>query len=389
MFKIILLFFSLTSLANEDFASFIQEFKTKALNAGISEKTVNLLDEVKVIKRTLELDKKQPEFSLNFTNYITARLSQWRFETGKPYLYKYDDLFKKIYKKYGLPRHILLAFWGLESNYSKTTGTFKLLDTLATLSYDKRRRVFFSRQLLNALELIDKNIIDNDVKASWAGAMGGVQFMPSNLLAYGVDGDNDGKIDLWHNPIDMFMSAANFLQNIGWHKGEKWGREIVLPADFDYALANLKIKKTLNQWASLGIKNAKGQNLPNSKMLASVIVPMGESGPKFLVYRNFKAIMNWNYSVLYALSVGLMADKFIAKNLLADMPNEPNLKKDDIKFIQKYLNNNGFNAGPVDGVLGSKTQNAVRNYQKTNNLVVDGYVGFKVLENMKQKSTND
>jgi membrane-bound lytic murein transglycosylase B len=204
-----------------------------------------------------------------------------------------------------------------------------------------------------------------------------------------VDFDKDGKINLWDSEADIFNSAANFLSHIGWNKGEKWGREVKLPKVFDYSLANLKIKKNLNEWASLGIKNPDNTKLPTSMLKASLVLPMGYKGPAFLVYRNFRSILNWNRSTLYALSVGILADKLSGKNLKSQPFFEPKLSKNNIKFVQKRLNITGFDAGKVDGVSGKQTRTAVRNYQKYWNLPADGYIGQDLIRQMQSKNKAD
>ena len=292
-------------------------------------------------------------------------------------------------KKYGVPSSILVAFWGLESNYGKHVGKMNLVRSLATLSFDLRRRDFFTQELLILLKLIDQNKIPDDVQGSWAGAMGATQFMPSNVASYAVDANQDGKLDLWTNKQDIFHSSANFLKRIGWHRGERWGEEVLLPKNFNFELTGLKIKKTLQEWQDLGVKLADGRNLSTLSPLppnASLIVPMGHQGPAFLVYRNFHAILRWNRSILYALSVGYLSDQLAGKPILKSKPiNEPALSRKDILSIQKKLNQLGFNAGHADGIAGPRTRSAIRQYQRANNLIVDGYIGSQLLQALKEE----
>jgi membrane-bound lytic murein transglycosylase B len=264
------------------------------------------------------------------------------------------------------------------------TGGLSLVRSLATLSYDKRRREFFSAQLLALLSLIDEHKIPFNAKGSWAGAMGNVQFMPTNVAAYGIDANHDGEIGLWDNTQDIFASAANFLQHIGWKRGQRWGREVNISADFDYQLADLNVKKSVNEWRELGVEMANGTPLPNSKMLASLVLPMGYQGPAFLVYRNFRAIMRWNQSILYALSVGILSDQLIgADKLYAKSIYEPSLSRADVMIIQEQLNQLGFDTGEPDGISGPKTRHAARQYQRANDLPIDGYVGYQLLQRLQ------
>jgi membrane-bound lytic murein transglycosylase B len=214
--------------------------------------------------------------------------------------------------------------------------------------------------------------------------MGNVQFMPTNVATYGIDADQDGEIGLWDNTQDIFASAANFLQKIGWHRGERWGREVSIPQNFDYQLATLKNKKTVNEWQALGVRTAQGQDLPSSTLNASLILPMGYNGPAFLAYRNFRAILRWNHSILYALSVGHLSDRLAGTSQLYAKPiTEPSLSRADVMLIQTQLNKLGFDTGEPDGISGPKTRNATRQYQRANSLPIDGYVGYQLLQQIK------
>jgi membrane-bound lytic murein transglycosylase B len=381
---IILLCMSVNIFAAERFQDFMETIKQQAQTRGVSTQTLSILDTITPNPRILELDNSQAEFSLNFWQYVNSRVSPNRILLGKIEMHQHSQLFQEVYHKYGVPKHILIAFYGLESNFGANTGSFNLVRSLATLAFDKRRRTFFTEQLLATLTLIDDKKLQKDVKSSWAGAMGSVQFMPSNVAQYGIDNDNDGSIDLWNNPQDIFHSAAYFLSRIGWNKGEKWGREVLLPKDFDYSLADLTIKKNLNEWSKLGITTTDAKILPQSTLQASLLLPMGYTGPAFLVYRNFRAILNWNRSTLYALSVGILANKFLGIDVVAPPIFEEKLSKDDIKLVQQALKNSGLEVGVIDGIVGSKTRAAVRTYQKQQGLPADGYIGKALIEYIQQ-----
>ncbi|TEU22491.1 MAG: lytic murein transglycosylase [Gammaproteobacteria bacterium] len=367
------------------FESFLADIRTQAISQGISTATLDqafhgLTPNPKVIK----FDQSQAEFSQNFWRYLGSRVSPYRLKNGKKLLQEHQDTFQHNYQKYGVPPHIIVAFWGLETNYGNNTGNLSLVRSLATLSFDERRSAFFTEQLLTLLKLIDDNKIPADAQGSWAGAMGNVQFMPTNVAAYGIDADGDGKIGLWDNKADIFASAANFLQKIGWHRGERWGREVTIPQTFDYQLANLSTKKTVNEWQALGVRTATNENLPSSTMKASLVLPMGYNGPAFLAYRNFHAILRWNHSILYALSVGHLSDRLAGTRALFAKPTtEPSLSRDDIKFIQTSLNQLGFDTGEPDGISGPKTRGATRQYQRANSLPIDGYVGYQLLQQLQ------
>ena len=397
MFRLIIcLLFSSWAFANDtlapkfvpesqSFEDFLLDVRQKATSRGVSTKTLDqvflgLTPNPKVIK----FDQTQAEFNQNFWRYLGSRVSEYRLNKGDQKLKLHQQILQENYQKYGVPPHIIVAFWGLETNYGSNTGNLNLVRSLATLSYDKRRRDFFTEQLLTLLTLIDERKIPPNAKGSWAGAMGNVQFMPTNVAAYGVDADQDGKIGLWDNTQDIFSSAANFLQKIGWKRGQRWGREVSIPATFDYQLATLSVKKTVNEWRVLGIKTADGKSLPNSTMKASLLLPMGYKGPGFLVYPNFRAILRWNHSILYALSVGHLSDRLAgADKLYAAAITEPSLSRENIMQIQAQLNQFGFDTGEPDGISGPKTRNATREYQRANQLPIDGYVGYQLFQQLK------
>lgn len=367
------------------FTQFLSDIRSQATKLGISQATLNgAFNDLTPNPKVLEYDRNQAEFNLNFWHYLNSRVSQNRRDKGVIKLQQHQQFLQENYKKYGVPSQIIVAFWGLETNYGKNVGKMNLIRSLATLSFDKRRSQFFTRELLALLKLIDEKKLPLNAQGSWAGAMGDMQFMPTNVAAYAIDANIDGKIDLWHTRADIFASAAHFLKKIGWHSGERWGREVKIPKTFDYQLANLNTKKTVNEWQVLGVRTVSNNNLPNSNMRASLILPMGYNGPAFLVYRNFRAILRWNRSILYALSVGHLSDRLIGANqLFSKSIAEPSLSSNDIKQIQTTLNQLGFDTGEPDGVSGPKTRHATRAYQKTNNLPIDGYVGYQLLQQLQ------
>jgi len=367
------------------FTQFLSDIRSQATKLGISQTTLNgAFNDLTPNPKVLEYDRNQAEFNLNFWHYLNSRVSQNRRDKGVIKLQQHQQSLQENYKKYGVPSQIIVAFLGLETNYGKNVGKMNLIRSLATLSFDKRRSQFFTRELLTLLKLIDEKKLPLNAQGSWAGAMGNMQFMPTNVAAYAIDANIDGKIDLWHTQADIFASAAHFLKKIGWHSGERWGREVKIPKTFEHQLANLNTKKTVNEWQVLGVRTVSNNNLPNSNMRASLILPMGYNGPAFLVYRNFRAILRWNHSILYALSVGHLSDRLIgADQLFAKSIAEPSLSSNDIKQIQTTLNQLGFDTGEPDGVSGPKTRHATRAYQKTNNLPIDGYVGYQLLQQLQ------
>ena len=384
-------FFCLIFLTTSVFASshsfeeFLDQVRKSATEQGVSKSTIDkAFFELTPRPSAIASDKAQAEFNQNFWHYVNKRVSKVRLYNGKDTLKKNASLLSKTSEKYGVPAYVIVAFLGLESNYGNYMGSESLIRSLATLAYDQRRSKFFTRELIAVLKLMDKKTIPFDATGSWAGAMGAVQFMPTNVIAYGVDANNDGKVDLWNEKADIYASAANFLNKLGWKKGEKWGREALIPKNFNYQLTGLNNEKTVNEWAALGVRRGNNSNLPKSNFKASLIVPMGHKGPAFLVYRNFNAIMGWNRSILYALSVAYLSDRLNGNaKLSAKTIDEPLLSKEDIMQIQNTLNLLGYDTGTPDGMAGTKTRQATRKFQSDIGLTADGYVGYELFQQLQ------
>jgi len=381
-----LVFLTSSVFANShSFEEFLDQVRKTATEQGVSKPTIDkAFFELTPRPSAIASDKAQAEFNQNFWHYVNKRVSKVRLNNGKDTLKKNASLLTKASEKYGVPAYVIVAFLGLESNYGNYMGSESLIRSLATLAYDQRRSKFFTRELIAVLKLMDKKTIPFDATGSWAGAMGAVQFMPTNVIAYGVDANNDGKVDLWNEKADIYASAANFLNKLGWKKGEKWGREALIPKNFNYQLTGLNNEKTVNEWAALGVRRGNNSNLPKSNFKASLIVPMGHKGPAFLVYRNFDAIMGWNRSILYALSVAYLSDRLNGNaKLSAKTIDEPLLSKEDIMQIQNTLNLLGYDTGTPDGMAGSKTRQATRKFQSDIGLTADGYVGYELFQQLQ------
>jgi membrane-bound lytic murein transglycosylase B len=276
-----------------------------------------------------------------------------------------------------------VAFWGLETNFGDYLGSFPVVGSLATLAHDPRRSEFFRSELLAALSIIDDgNISAAEMIGSWAGAMGQPQFMPSTFVRFAVDADADGRRDIWHSLPDVFASAANFLAKSGWRGDETWGREVRLPAGFDLELTGLEVEKTLAAWQILGVRKANGDDLPRVDMKGSLILPAGHAGPAFLVYSNYRTILQWNRSDLYAIAVGHLADRIAGKGpLVATRPDsEQRLSRNQVEKMQELLSARGFDPGSIDGVIGSQTRQAIKEFQRTAKLPADGHPTPELLE---------
>ncbi len=371
-------------LCAEDFSSWLDELRQEAHAKGISKATIHeALDKLEPIPRVIELDKKQPEFTQTFWRYLDARVTENRIERGRTLLKTHKKLFDTIEMRYGVQPRFLVAFWGLETNFGDYLGSFPVIGSLATLAYDPRRSDFFRSELLAALSIIDDGHISAaNMLGSWAGAMGQPQFMPSTFVLFAVDADGDGRRDIWHSLPDVFASAANFLSQSGWQGDKTWGREVKIPSDFDLDLAGLEVKKSLAAWQILGIKKINGENLPRVNIKGSIILPAGYHGPAFLIYNNFHTILRWNRSNLYAIAVGHLADRITDKGpfLTARPVSEQPLSRNQVENIQELLVARGYDPGPIDGVIGLQTRQAIKEFQRTAELPADGHPTPELLE---------
>ncbi len=304
--------------SNDAFTSWLEEFKVEARAKGISEATLEAaLSDLKPVDRVIQLDRQQPEFRLDFPTYIGKTVSAWRIRKGRKLLQKHKALLEDVEQRHGIPPRFLVALWGIESNYGKNSGKFPVISSLATLAYDTRRSDFFRAQLLDALTIVDEGHISlHNMRGSWAGAMGQLQFMPSTFVRYALDGDSDGRKDIWNNLPDIMESAANFLARAGWQRGQTWGEEVLASPGLDRGMTGSGNKRSLSQWQSLGIRDMNGKNLPEDKSEGAVIFPKDAIQPAFLVYHNFDVIMKWNPSSYYAIAVGHLADRIIGKGPL-------------------------------------------------------------------------
>ena len=295
------------------FQAWLKALKKEAEVAGISPATLEqAFHGVEPIPRVIELDRNQPELKLTLNQYLERVISKDRKAKGRRNYRANRDLLNRVSRKYGVQARYLVAFWGIETDYGRLTGGYPVVAALATLAYDGRRSRFFRKELLNALRIIDAGHVGaSEMIGSWAGAMGQTQFMPSTFLSYAVDGDGDGRIDLWTNKEDIFSSAANFLAKLGWKDDQTWGREVELPAGFDAGLISRNIRKRISDWSGLGVRRLGGGSLPGRDLQAALVRPDGHEGRVYMVYHNYHAILNWNRSDLFAIAVGTLSDAVV------------------------------------------------------------------------------
>ena len=372
----------------QSFKGWLTDLRIEAIQKGISAATLNAaLNGLEPIPRVIELDRRQPEFTWTFRDYMTKMVNKQRVAKGKLKLAQNKKVLDKIGAKYGIQPRYLVAFWGLETDFGRLAkGYFPTIAALATLAHDGRRSAFFRKQLFAALKILDEgHITPERMKGSWAGAMGHFQFIPTTFQAYAQDYDGDGKKDIWGNQLDAYASAANFLTKSGWKGDEIWGREVKLPKGFDFNLASMKVKKTLAEWQRIGVRRLNRAALPNVNLKASIVTPAGANGPAFLIYGNFRTIMVWNQSIFYAIAVGDLADRIVGLPGLSSLgpKNDKGLTYVEGRLLQERLMALGFDTGGVDGVVGPKSREAIRDFQRKAGLVPDGYPSPDLLKSVE------
>ncbi len=376
----------------EVYTKWLNALKEEMIERGISEKTIDLAygenDYYHPDPEVVKIDRKQIEFVLTSTEYLNRVVNAQRVAKAREKYKQLYPLFKDMEEKYGVQINYLIAFWGMETNFGQNFGNYEVIDALTTLSYDKRRPKFFKEELFQALKIIDKwQVEPKQMEGSWAGAMGHFQFMPSTFNAYAVDYNGDGKIDIWHSFEDAIASAANYLSSMGWKPGQDWGMKVSLPWNFDYAMSGRDVKKTVKEWRKIGVKtkNNKKLELPDDEIV-SIILPEGRKGAAYLIRENFRKIMNWNRSENYALAIGMLADyiKSDDKWTPAKMNPAVRVKTDDVLKIQAFINKLGWFKLDEDGMLGSKTRNAIKKVQKKANMPQDGYPDYQLLQKINR-----
>lgn len=308
----LLLLLAQPSLANQKpLGLWIQEFRQEAMAKGIE---TSLLDDVfknfTPDERIIALDRKQPEGTVSFTQYLQRVVSSQRVSEGQRLYREHKEMLEEIGRAYGVPPHYIVALWGIETSYGKITGNFNVPQALATLAYDGRRADFFRKELHESLQIIQaRHIRFADMKGSWAGAMGQCQFMPSSFLNFAVDYNGDGRKDIWGTKADVFASIANYLKMNGWNKELTWGRQVRLPEGFKAELADIKIFRPLQEWNTLGVRQVDGEPLPTKPLKAALMFPGKSEEGAYIIYENFSVILHWNRSRYFGVAVGTLADR--------------------------------------------------------------------------------
>jgi len=331
--------------------------------------------------KVVDLSRKQPEFVSTVADYVGKRVTDAQAGKGQQMRSEWTQTLAAVSARYGVQPEIILAVWGIETNYGGYMGGTNSVHALATLAYSGYRADYFGSELVTALEILEGGHVRfKNMVGSWAGAMGMPQFMPSSFMKYAVDFKGDGHKDIWGSVPDALASIANYLTSFGWRPGETWGYEVKLPSDFNYQNVWTGINATLGDWNGVGVVRASGKAFPRAGDTARLYMPMGGGGPVFAVLPNFDVIKRYNSSDSYALAVGHLADRIIgAKGFVSPWPKDTALTKSDRQQVQAMLLKRGYDIGTPDGIIGPKTRAAVMDWQARSGLLADGHVSGNLL----------
>lgn len=368
------------------FDAWLQSFRRDAAAAGISEGAISGgLKGVRFDSAIVKKDRAQGVFSQTFLEFSDRMVAQYRLDQGRANLKKYKSVFDRIDQQFGVPGPVLSSFWGLETDFGANIGNGPTLISLATLAYDCRRPELFHDQLIAALKIIDRgDLSPGEMRGPWAGELGQVQFLPMHYAEYGVDFDNDGRIDMLRSSPDALASAANYMMHLGWRRGEPWLQEVHVPNELPWEQADIAIKLPRAQWVQWGVTAAHGDALPADNLPASLLLPMGRNGPAFLAYPNFDVYLEWNESLVYSTTAAYFATRLAGAPRVGRGKAPVNsLSANQTKELQTILAKAGYNVGKIDGIIGAQTRASVKDVQLRLGLPADSYPTTELLGRLR------
>jgi lytic murein transglycosylase len=365
--------------------AWLAAFEREAVAQGISQATIAAVaPSLTYDQKIVYIDRGQRVFTQTFLEFSGRMAAGYRIQRGQQLIQANTATFSRIDQQFGVPAPVIVAFWGLETDFGANLGKYQTLSAIATLAYDCRRSERFRGQLLDALRLIQRgDLTSADMIGSWAGELGQTQMMPSEYNHYAVDFDGNGKRDLIHSVPDVLASTANYLHGLGWKKGEPWLSEVRVPANMPWDQADLSIQLPRSKWAGWGVTLADGKPLPADDLPASLLLPMGRLGPAFLAYQNFQVYLQWNNSLVYSTTAAYLATRIAGAPAMRHGSPPPALAFEDMKAMQGMLARAGFDVGKIDGFAGLKTRQAVKAMQIKYGLPADSYPTAELLARMR------
>jgi lytic murein transglycosylase len=366
------------------FDAWLRGFRAEAADSGISERAIaDGLAGVRFDAAIVKKDRAQGVFTQDFLTFSDRMVNGSRLKSGAANIAKYKNVFARIEKEFGVPAAVLVAFWGLETDFGANIGNGPTLTSLATLAYDCRRPDMFRKELLAALVIIDRgDLAAAEMRGPWAGELGQVQFLATRYVDYGVDYDGDGRVDMLKSAPDALASAAKYLVHLGWRPGEPWLREVRVPETLPWEQADISIKLPIAQWAKWGVTLPGGKPL-TGKGEAALHLPMGRNGPAFLAYPNFDVYLEWNNSLVYSTTAAYLATRLAGAGKVDRGRGVDPMSAAEVKAVQQALAANGYDVGKIDGVIGSQTRAAIKEMQQKFGLPADSYPDHALLARLR------
>jgi lytic murein transglycosylase len=367
------------------FEAWLTAFKREAAAQGISQQAIAAASPGMVYdQRIINIDRGQRVFTQTFLQFSDRMAAAYRIQRGSKLIQTNKATFARIDEQYGVPAPVIVAFWGLESDFGANMGKEHTLSAITSLAYDCRRSEKFRGQLLDALRLIQRgDLRPDEMIGSWAGELGQTQMMPTEYMKNAVDYDGDGKRNLLRSVPDVLGSTAAYLVSLGWKRGEPWLQEVRVPIRMSWDQADLSIELPRSNWAATGVTFADGSPLPQDDLPASLLLPMGRSGPAFLAYHNFQVYLQWNNSLVYSTTAAYLATRIAGAPPMHRGSASSGLTYNDIKQLQTLLVRAGYDVGTVDGFLGLKTRQAIKAVQMKYGLPADSYPTADLLARLR------
>ncbi len=366
-----------------DFGAFVTGMKAEAIERGHSADTVDrFFASVRPDPNVIRADRSQGIFQRPFTDFSRRLISQNRIDNGLRNNDRFDAVFDQIEATWGVDRGVLLAFWAFETDYGAVQGDFNTVNALVTLSHDCRRPELFRPQVFAAIELYENGDLDPaTTTGAWAGEIGMVQMLPGDIIENGVDGDGDGHVRLKTSPEDALMSGGKMLSSLGWRPNEPWLHEVTVPSGFDWSQTGLGTKKSVADWAALGVAPRAG-SLGPAELPASILLPQGREGPAFIAYPNFEVYFEWNKSFVYVMTAAYFATRLRGAPVFDAGNPSPALGEAQMKELQQKLTDRGHDVGGIDGILGAMTRRAVQLEQARLGLPADAWPTVELLQRL-------
>ena len=357
-----------------DLSAFLAGVKAEAIAKGLSAEAADkALAGAQIDQKVLSRDRAQGVFRQTFTEFSQRTVSKARLDLGAKKIKEYASVFKRAEDEFGVPAGVITAFWAMETDFGAVQGDFNTRNALVTLSHDCRRPELFRPQLIALVEMVQRGDLDPQTNTgAWAGEIGQVQMLPKDIIAFGVDGDGDGHESLKTSAPDAIMTAAKFIQHLGFKRGEPWIQEVTLPKELPFEKSGLGGTMTAGEWFALGVKPRDG-NTRFSALAASLVLPQGRNGPAFIAYPNFNIYLEWNKSFIYTTSAAYFATRLMGAEPYLKGSPEQGLSADDMKGLQTKLQQRGHDVGEIDGILGSGTRVAIQKEQQRLGMAADGW----------------